>query len=233
MNIGILLCDQVEEELRATHGGYADMYIRLLSQVNAKLTFIEYDAELGELPEHVDACDAYLITGSRHGVNDLLAWIAPLEYFIRQLHAKQKKVIGICFGHQLIAKALGGKVIKSPKGWGIGMAVNRIVQKKPWMFPEHEVVNVLVSHQDQVIELPYSTEVLASNEFCPFYMLQIGHNIFTIQGHPEFSKAYSRALIENRKNALDKVCYEQGLASLQLAVHDTIIAQWINNFLSL
>ncbi|CAM3021070.1 glutamine amidotransferase, class I [Legionella steigerwaltii] len=232
MNIGILQCDQVEPDLIMTYGTYSEMYIKLLRQAEPNLTFTVYDVRLDELPNHIDASDAYVITGSRHGVNDGFLWITALEEFVRRLHEARKKVIGICFGHQLIAKALGGKVIKSPKGWGVGMSINKITQHKSWMSPSLSQLNLIVSHQDQVVVLPSEVEVLATSDFCPFYMLQFRHNLFTVQGHPEFSKSYSQALMEIRKNRLGKELTDSGLKSLQLPCDDAIFAQWIVNFLS-
>ena len=232
MNIGILQCNRLREEFARQHGQYPDMFANLLQQIDPTLTFDTYDVEQANFPSHVDTCDAYLITGSSHGVNDDLPWITQLEDFIRSLHMAQKKIIGICFGHQLVAKALGGSVIKSPSGWGIGISKNTITQQKSWMKPPRDTFNLIISHQDQVVKLPPGTEILASNDFCPFYMIQIG-NILTIQGHPEFSKTYSQALIESRKNILDKECYEQGLQSLQLDKDDVLIAEWITHFLTI
>lgn len=230
MNIGILQCDEVEEELRPVFGHYPTMFTTLL-KLNPDLEFKVYNVERGELPKTLVECDAYLITGSRHGVNDELPWIAELEHFVRAVHASKIKLIGICFGHQIVAKALGGKVIKSPKGWGVGTSVNTILQKKSWMNPSYDRMHLLVSHQDQVVELPENAEVLASNHHCPFYMLQIENHLVTVQGHPEFSKDYSKALIEKRKQSLGTDCYENGINSLQLEIHDSIFAQWMINFL--
>ena len=231
MNIGILQCDKVREKLAINHGQYPEMFSALLKQADPNLSFTIYDVEQTDLPLHVDACDAYLITGSQHGVNDELNWIAPLENFVRQLHVTKKKLIGICFGHQLIAKALGGKVIKSPKGWGVGISQNKITKHKSWMQPKLDTFNLLISHQDQVVELPEGAEILASNHFCPFYMLQIGNNL-TVQGHPEFSKEYARVVLEeDRKAILDAPRYEAGLKSLDLEKDDVIVAQWITQFL--
>ena len=196
MNIGILLCDELEADLLAEYGPYSEMFVSLLRPVDPDVTFTVYDVRYGDFPIHLDAADAYLITGSHHGVNDGFPWISELEELTRRLHDARKKVIGICFGHQLIAKALGGKVIKSPKGWGIGMSVNKMTQHKPWMHPSLETLNLRISHQDQVVELPPEAEVLASSEFCPFYMLQIHNNLLTVQGHPEDSKEYTEALIK-------------------------------------
>ncbi len=232
MNLGILKCDSVSDIFVAEHGQYPEMFASLLSPVDPSLQFTIFDAEHGELPSHVDAADAYLITGSRHGVNDEYPWIAQLEHFVRSLYAAQKKVIGICFGHQLIAKALGGKVIKSPKGWGVGMSQNTVIQVKDWMLPLQTSFNVLVSHQDQVVELPKEAEVVAQNDLCPFYMLQVGNYFFTIQGHPEFTKAYSRALMVSREDRLNEIEFAQGMNSLELHEDADLIAHWIINFLN-
>ncbi len=232
MNIGILQCGKIREKFAIQHGQYPTMFNTLLKQADPTLTYTIYDAENIDLPANADACDAYLITGSQHGVYENHPWIPPLEEFIRHLHTTQKKVVGICFGHQLIAQALGGKVIKSPKGWGVGMSKNKISQSKPWMNPPREEFNLIVSHQDQVVELPKNAEVLAGTDFCPFYMVQIG-NFLTIQGHPEFSKAYSKVVLEeDRKEILDPIRYEEALQSLKLERHDAVVAQWIVNFLA-
>ena len=230
MNLGILQCAQVQEKFAPQHGQYPDMFIKLLKQIDSTLSFTSYNVENAQLPAQINSCDAYLITGSHHGVNDDLPWLPKLLEFICQLHVAQKKVIGICFGHQLIAKALGGRVSKSPNDWSIGMSTNQITQQKFWMTPTCKQFNLLVSHQDQVVELPPGAEILASNATCPIYMMQLGNNL-SVQGHPEFSHAYSKALIESRKSILDPLCYEQSLQSLRLNHDNLLIAQWIINFM--
>lgn len=232
MKLGLLKCDRVSEAFVADHGHYPQMFAQLLLAADPNLEFIEFDAEKGELPSDINAADAYLITGSRHGVNDGFPWIAQLEEFVRQLHQHQKKVIGICFGHQLIAKALGGKVIKSPKGWGVGISQNSVTAQKDWMNPSQVQFNLLVSHQDQVVELPAEAEVLAGSDFCPNYLMQIGTNLLSIQGHPEFTKAYSEALMISREDTLNETEFKQGMSSLELPEDDHLIARWIINFLN-
>lgn len=232
MKIGILQCGQVVPELIAVHGTYSEMYTKLLHQAEPNLIFTVYDVCHGELPAHINVEDAYVITGSHYSVNDGFTWITSLEELVRCLHAGRKKVVGICFGHQLIVKALGGKVIQSPKGWGIGVSVNKITQHKSWMTPSLRALNLIVSHQDQVVVLPPETEVLAASDFCPFYMLQIRDNLFTVQGHPEYSNNYAQALIEIRKNKLSKELVDQGLNSLQQPCDDRVFSSWIVNFLS-
>ena len=230
MNLGILQCDRVRDEF-VTHGQYPERFAALLGPIYPSITFTVFDAEQGELPDDIHVADAYLVTGSRYGVNDGFAWISALEEFIRILHQSQKKIIGICFGHQLIAKALGGKVIKWPAGWAVGMSQNKIHQQQSWMRPVQSEFNLLVSHQDQVIELPKEAQILASSTFCPIYMVQIGTHILTVQGHPEFTKAYSQALMKFRRSILGDQMVQKGINSLQLPEDDELIAQWIVNFL--
>lgn len=230
MNLGILQCDHVRDEF-AAHGQYPERFSLILKPAYPEVQLLIFDAENGKLPENIDVADAYLITGSRHGVNDDFPWIRQLESFVQKIDRAQKKIIGICFGHQLIAKALGGKVIKSPKGWGVGMSQNKITQQKHWMMPPQSQFNLLVSHQDQVVELPEQAEIIAASEFCPYYMTQIGTHILTIQGHPEFTKAYSHELMKFRQQILGDSLFEQGVNSLELPVDDQLIAQWIINFL--
>ncbi len=230
LNIGILKCHRVPEHFASTHGDYPEMIAKMLLLEDSSLSFTIYNAEQGELPASVHECDAYMITGSRHGVNDEFVWITKLEEFIRQLHVAKKKLIGICFGHQLIAKALGGQVERSSNGWGVGISKNKIEQLRPWMVPSCQTFNLIMSHQDQVTRLPANAVILASNDRCPFYMLQIDNNL-TIQGHPELSKEYMYDLIESRKERLNTEEYEAGLQSLKLNMNDQIIASWIINFL--
>lgn len=233
MNLGILNCDRVNDVFAVHYGQYPDMLAALFRPIAPKMTFTVFNAVDGELPNDIHAADAYLITGSKYGVNDDLPWIAALEEFVRILHATPKKVIGICFGHQLIAKALGGRVIKSPKGWGIGVLQNQIVQTKEWMHPPRPHFKLLASHQDQVVTLPPEAQLLASSEFCPNNMMQVGETMLSLQSHPEFIKAYAKEVMQSRKNILEENVLAQGLRSLELEHEHTLIAHWLVNFLAM
>ncbi|MCP5276102.1 MAG: GMP synthase [Burkholderiales bacterium] len=234
MKIGILQCDHVREELQSEFGDYPQMITALFANVAPDYQFRLYDVQAFEYPQHLDECDAYISTGSRHSVYDDLPWIARLEDFIRELDQARKKYFGICFGHQLMIQALGGEVRKSDRGWGIGVTSNHVEHIKPWMEPIKAELNLIASHQDQVISLPQDVEidVLAGSTFCPCYMLAYGDHFLSVQGHPEFCKDYSSALMDIRRNIIPAERIEQGKASLTTGLDDQLFARWIVNFIN-
>lgn len=230
MKIGILQCDNVPEPLFEKHDNYPVMLKSLLHSIDQEITFNCYQVMAEQLPLDVDECDAYITTGSRHSVNDDFVWIYKLESFICELHKRNIKLFGICFGHQMIAKCLGGNVARSKKGWGIGVKHNAIVRKKHWMDPPKKSVKLLASHSEQVDELPADAEILASSEFCPNYMIQAG-SLIGVQGHPEFSKSYSSDLMALRKDRIPAETIREGIVSLEEDVDSELLGRWIVNFL--
>lgn len=230
MKIGILQCDDVLEEFQPMYGNYPQMFERLLSEAAPDWQFVTYRVIDGEYPASIDECDGYITTGSRHGVNDGEAWIDELEEFVRTLAEAGKKFVGICFGHQLLAKALGGKVERSEKGWGVGVSFTNITTEKDWMKPFQPGLDLIVSHQDQITELPEGIEVLASSSFCPYYMLQYQQHLMSMQGHPEFNKPYSNALMEKRRNRIPAARIREGKASLSADIDSRLTMSWIIRF---
>ena len=231
MRLGILLCDHVQPALQAEFGDYPAMFENWLSDSPVPLDITFFSAIDGELPDNIDMCDAYMTSGSKFGVNDELPWIGELEAFITRLYHAKKPFVGICFGHQLIAKALGGKVERSYKGWGIGVSSCRLPKQSHWMQPKKNQVNLIVSHQDQITHLPPNTEVLLGDDFCPYSMIQLGTHFLGLQGHPEFSHKYCHALMKSRKAAISPPRLRQGMASLQLQTDDSLILVWLVSFL--
>jgi GMP synthase-like glutamine amidotransferase len=231
MQIGILQCDSVAPDLQPEVGDYPDMFRGLLTRVDPELDFRVYDLCARQAPESLDECDAWLFTGSKWSVNDDEPWIDEAHDLGRALHEARRPVIGICFGHQLMARALGGRVEKAPAGWGVGVHTMRMLERREWMQPWREEVSLLVSHQDQVTELPPGAERLATHDFCPIDMFQIGDHILTFQGHPEFPKAYSKATMERRRERIGEATYEQGMRSLTGETHEVVAAAWIVRFL--
>ena len=234
MKIGILQCDHVRTELQPEFGDYPQMITALFGNVAPAYQFEVFHVQTLEYPENIDQCDAYITTGSRHSAYDALHWIQRLEDFIRELDQAKKKYVGICFGHQLMIKALGGEVKKSAKGWGIGVTVNQVLQSKSWMEPATPNLNLIASHQDQVVILPQDVkiDVLAGSTFCPYYLLGYGDHFLSIQGHPEFNKDYSSALMDIRRNIIPEERIKQGKSSLANELDDQLFARWVVNFFS-
>lgn len=232
MKLGILKTDAVRPEWVPEYGEYPDMFIALLRQVDTKIEYVVYDVQVGDYPQDIDEVDAYLITGSKAGVYDDKPWIAPLMAFVRDLHRKRKKLVGICFGHQLVAHALGGKAEKSPKGWGVGLHTHRFHFTPPWHDQVDLELDILVSHQDQVVSVPENAKVLAGSEFCANAVCQIDEHILTFQGHPEFVPSYAREIMTHRRDVIGEETYAAGMASL-VGVHEgSRVARWIFNFLA-
>jgi GMP synthase-like glutamine amidotransferase len=231
MKLGILKTDQVRPEWVPEFGEYSDMFMALLGRVDPSLEFTVYDVEQGEYPADIDEVDAYLITGSKSSVYDDKPWIATLMDFVRELDRRHKKLVGICFGHQLVAQALGGRTEKSPKGWGVGLHTHRFNSAPAWHDDAGADLDILVSHQDQVVTNAAGARVLASSEFCENAVCQIGEHILTFQGHPEFVPAYSREIMEFRREAIGEQVYREGVASLSAAPQGERVARWILNFL--
>jgi GMP synthase (glutamine-hydrolysing) len=231
MKIGILRTDTVRPEWRDTYGEYPDMFMRLLGALEPTLEFGVYHVEAGEYPAAVDEVDAYLITGSKAGVYESLPWIPPLVDFVRELHVRRKHTVGICFGHQLIAQALGGAAGKSDKGWGVGLHRHTLCSRPTWADEGEATFRILVSHQDQVLQLPPDAQRIAGSEFCENASVQVGEHILTFQGHPEFVPEYSRELMHFRRDRIGEPTVAQGLASLNEAHDGERVGRWLLNFL--
>ena len=225
MKIGILETGAPPGNLAQKYGDYPDMFARMLGP---GFEVERFDVAAGGLPRAPDSHDAFLITGSPAGVYDPLPWIAPLQQFIRD--ASRAKMIGICFGHQVMAEALGGHVEKSTKGWGAGLHRYDIVRREPWMDGELAIA-APASHQDQVVLQPPNTEVTVRSNFTEFAGLAwTDRRAISFQFHPEFSPAFAKALIEKRYHIVPDP--DAAIASLDAPNDSKRVADWIRNFLN-
>lgn len=231
MIIGILQCDDVKADLQVDHGNYQQMFSVLLRDLLPESQLPVYRVLDGEFPDNANECDAYLITGSKHGVNDGMTWIDDLCEFVRELWTLRTPLIGVCFGHQLMARALGGTVRKAEQGWGLGLSFNQLHERREWMAPYKDHLDLLVSHQDQVTILPPQAQVLASSEFCPYYLVQYAEHFVSVQGHPEFTKGYSRDLLKMREEILPPARVRAALTSLHGKTDGDLMMQWLVQFL--
>jgi GMP synthase-like glutamine amidotransferase len=228
MKIGILEAGSPPDPLSKRFGSYGNMFRRLLGPA---FKFEPFDVQAGALPEE-DDCEAYLISGSSSGVYDSDPWIATLRNFV-QAKAGTKPMIGICFGHQLMAEALGGEVIKSPKGWGVGLHRYDLVAKASWM-DGIEPIALPASHQDQVIALGPEARLLGGSDFTPFGLVDYPSlRAMSLQAHPEFEPDYVSALIDSRRGAeFDAATADTAIASLKDPSDRRRVAVWLRRFLN-
>lgn len=171
----------------------------------------------GELPAAADAFDGYVITGSPASVNDdTLPWVPPLMDFIRQLHARQRRTIGLCFGHQAIARALGGQVQRHAQGWCLGLHTTQWRWELPWMTPPRSRTTLLAAHNEQVTRLPDGAAPLSGSPFCTHGSFTVGRHIFTTQYHPEMSPRFMHALLQHLEQHLKPPSAGEGAAKARL-----------------
>ena len=196
MKIGILETGLIREELADDYAPYPVMFERLLNHAGSDLECVAYSPVRGEMPKSVYDCDGWLITGSRHGVYEQLDWMLTLQAFIREVAAAGIPMIGVCFGHQIMAEAMGGKVVKSDLGWKVGLKHYDVDQSYDWMVDQSDSIGIHAWHQDQVVELPPTAEVFLSAEDCPYAGLSYAGTMMSVQAHPEIERDYERALLD-------------------------------------
>lgn len=228
IKVGILQTGSPPPPLQEQFGSYSAMVQELLGPQHEFATF---EVRNGELPPGAASCDAYVITGSAAGVYDGDPWIGALKDFVRGASG-QSAMVGICFGHQLMAEAFGGHVIKSPRGWGIGLHRYDVHDRAAWM-DDARSISVPASHQDQIVQLPADARVLGGSEFTPYGIVEYPQRrAMSLQSHPEFTPEYAAALIELRRSSkYSPEQAERALDTLREPNDRERVGRWLAQFL--
>jgi len=229
MRLGILKTGAPPRRLTG-FGTYPQMFRSLLGEGAYDYSVFAVDA--GDLPPAPETCDAYLVTGSAAGVYDDLPWIGELKAFLNAAKGCAA-LVGVCFGHQVMAEAFGGKVVKSPRGWGLGEQTYQVLKREPWM-DDARPIRLPGSHQDQVVEAPPGAEVIAASDFTPIGALAWRDQpAISLQLHPEFEPAYAVALVEARRGSRHSDAEaDRAVASYQAPDDRARVGGWIRNFLA-
>lgn len=230
MKIAILDADILYDSLRPDYGSYGRMFEHLLGPVTRDWQLTVYCVINGQYPADPAQYDGFLITGSKYDSFASDDWIVTLRQYAQALYELGKPMVGVCFGHQLLAHALGGRAGRSDAGWGLGVMQYRLEQA-PAFVDNRSAVNLIVSHRDQVLALPAPAQRLLSNDFCPNAAFYIPGRVLAIQGHPEFSVAYARALLALRADQLSPQLLTQVEASFATPHDGALVGTWIRRFL--
>jgi len=235
MKIGILETGLPPTELSDVYGRYGEMFVRFVGDGDETFEFEVFTVLEDQFPESIDCCDGYLITGSKFSAYEDLPWIHRLKALVRDIHQAELPLIGVCFGHQVIAEALGGKVEKFDGGWGVGIHEYEITRALPDVIPDSQQnLTINAFHQDQISVLPDGAEVFARSEFCEYAGVVYGDKILTVQAHPEFTVPFADALISSdranmvpsgtRKIALDR------LNGSDASIDSSLLSQMMQKF---
>ncbi|MEM5477646.1 type 1 glutamine amidotransferase [Pacificibacter sp. AS14] len=220
MKIGILQTGRSPDEMRATHGDYDDLFKRLLDRRG--FTFETYPVLDGVLPACVNDAEGWLVTGSKFGTYEAHDWIAPLEDFLRRVFAAAVPIVGVCFGHQILAQALGGKVEKFAGGWQVGAT--------DYVRADGTQDTIMAWHQDQVVEVPDGAVVIGRSDHCANAMLAYGDKALTLQPHPEFTSAFLSDLLDARRSVLPEHISREAERRLDASLSSPDYAQQFEDF---
>ncbi len=233
MKVTILETGRAPGRLSEDFPRYPDMFVSLLSKADESLAFETVSLIEGAAIPEAGGCEAVVITGSPAAVYDPAPWIDPLRDFVRTAFSARTPMVGICFGHQIIADAMGGDVRKSGKGWGVGRHTYEVVERRPWMSGAGRAFSLPASHQDQVITPPAGARTLARSDHTEHAMLLYEDApVMSLQGHPEFRDAFAAALYSARRGkTLSDAETDAAIESLRRPGDNALVGSWMVRFL--
>jgi GMP synthase-like glutamine amidotransferase len=226
----ILETDELHPQLAEPYVSYGQMFANLFSNQPVPASTEVFNVCCDQYPSADCRFDAYLITGSKADAFSDEPWVVRLREYVRERFIAGDKLLGICFGHQLLAHSLGGHAGRSEKGWGLGVQKYQLHAQPAWMQPPLPGLQLQASHQDQVHKLPEGAQLLASNDFCNHAAYHIGDQLLCFQGHPEFPEGYARALLDLRRERLGDELHAAASATLHQEHHGRIVGEWMLRF---
>ncbi|MEM9603380.1 MAG: gamma-glutamyl-gamma-aminobutyrate hydrolase family protein [Pseudomonadota bacterium] len=226
LRVGILETGRPPPHLQGAYDSYPDMMVQMLGPHDRELVFTQYAALDGELPASVEVCDAWLITGSKFAAYDPDPWVAALKGFVRQAFERGRPMLGICFGHQIMAAALGGEVKLADAGWGVGVHRYTLDAAPAWLGETPATLAIQAFHQDQVVTVPPGATVLAHSDFCPVAALGYGTQALSVQAHPEFTADYVSELLRFRRELIGAERVDAALDGIGAPLDSDLIARW-------
>lgn len=231
LRICILEADDLHPTLQDAFIGFGQMFKQLFHKQDISVDCQVFNVVAGEYPDSSQHFDAYLVTGSKADSFGSDSWIVTLRAYLHKRFVRGDVLLGICFGHQILALVLGGDTQRSSKGWGLGMHRYRLDNKPKWLSSTADEFQLLISHRDQVTVLPKGAELLASSEFCENAAFMLGQQVLCFQGHPEFTHDFSRSLLQVRQSIYCPDEYQTACQSLEHQHDGQAVAQWMLCFI--
>ena len=227
----ILDNDNLDPAVADTYVSYGAMTEKMFAAAGVPWRFERFNTTRGEYPASFDAYDAVLLTGSKADSFSDEPWVRTLRECTSELLEKRKKLLGICFGHQLIAHCLGADVGRASQGWGMGRMSYEWLGATPLKPASADpTLNLLASHQDQVKSLPAGATLLARSEFCPIAAYSVADHVFCIQPHPEFVEDYSAWILSKRPESVSADRRTSVRAGMALPHDGLDVARFMRDF---
>ena len=228
MRIGLLMCGHVHDSVRPRFGDYPELFASLFGPLGVE--FVRFYADIGQLPQSVSECDGWITSPARASVTDDVAWITDTADFLREAVAREVPFAGVCFGHQLMAQALGGTVERWASGWCVGVHAYDVVEPQPWMTPPAAQFHLVASHEDQVTRLPEGAHLIATSADCRHAAFAVGRRAIGLQPHPDFTVELSAALLDLRAELIGASTVAAARATLRTPPDRELWARWLVNF---